>query len=193
VARRIFRDLEGTAAESWGWVPLHDPLASDLTPADLFFQQWLLLGFRFDRRTVPAKLLWLERRRLEEARKVEQGLARLGAAQRREIKDEVHQRLLARALPSPRLFECAWNLERGQLLFTGKARAPREAFVELFAQTFDVRPIPMIPYLAVEHVGLSSGQVEAVRAVEPASFVPPRVAERPAVPRLGIESTGARP
>lgn len=193
VTRRLFRELEGATAETHGWVALHDPLASVISPDDLFFHRWLVLGFRFDRRAVPAKLLWLERRRLEEARKTEQGLRRLGAAARREIKDEVYERLLARALPTPRLFECAWNLDRGHLFFTGKARAPREAFAELFQQTFGVRPVPMIPYLAVEHLGLSPAEVEAVRAVEPATLVA-RPASAPAdIPRLAFAEHGVRP
>lgn len=194
VTRRLFRELDGTvAAESHGWVALHDPLATAVSPADLFFHRWLVLGFRFDRRAVPAKLLWLERRRLEEARKAEQGLARLSAAARREIKEDVYDRLLARALPTPRLFECAWNLERGHLFFTGKARAPREAFVELFAQTFGVRPVPMIPYLAVEHLGLAPAEVEAVRAVEPASLVVQAAPAPAEIPRIAFAEQGVRP
>ena len=70
VARRAFRELDpegGDAAQAAGWVGIHDPLATDFSPADLFFQRWLAVGFRWDRRAVPAKLLWLERRRAEAA------------------------------------------------------------------------------------------------------------------------------
>lgn len=194
VSRRTFRELDAEASDApqaCGWVGVHDPLAVHLSPADLFFQQWLVVGFRFDRRSVPAKLLWLERRRLEEARKAERGIPRLGAAARREIKEEVASRLLARALPAPRLFDCAWNLDTGRVLFTGKARAPREAFVELFRQTFGVQPVPMIPYLAVEHMGLPALQVDAVRAVEPASLVAPEEPAARGVPHLPLEQPGA--
>jgi len=196
VSRRTFRELDAGAAgeaQACGWVGIHDPLAVSLTATDLFFHHWLMVGFRFDRRAVPAKLLWLERRRLEEERKAERGVPRLGAAARREIKDEVQERLLARALPAPRLFDCAWNLETGRVLFTGKARAPREAFVELFRQTFGLQPVPMIPYLAVEHLGLSAMQVDAVRAVEPASLVAPGEPALAAIPRLPLEENGAHP
>ena len=67
-------------------------------------------------------------------------------------------------------------------------RAAREAFTECFRQTFGVTPVPLIPYLAAEHVGLDAHHVEALRAVEPASLVaeaPPRV--RDDVPRLPID------
>ena len=183
VTRRAFReaDVEAGAADSCGWVAAHDPLATDFSAADLFLQQHLVVGFRFDRRMVPAKLLYLERRRAEEVVRAERGLERLGRAVRAEIKEEVRMRLMVRALPVPRVFDCAWNLETGHVLFTGKLRAAREAFMELFWQTFGVRPVPMIPYLAVEYMGLSRGVVDAVRAVAPAELVgedEPRPAER---------------
>ena len=100
---------------------------------------------------------------------------------------------MARALPVPRLFDCICNLETGHVYFTGKVRAAREAFTEYFRLTFGVSPVPLIPYLAAEHVGLDPHHVEAVRAVEPASLVAeeaPRV--RDDVPRLPIEPEEAR-
>src|SRR5690606_13798286 len=117
---------------------------------DLFFQQYLVIGFRFDTRAVPAKLAWMERRRAESARKAEAGVERLGRTTVREIKEDVEANLLARALPNPKLFECAWNLETEVVYFTGKLRSAREAFASLFRDTFGVAPIPMIPYLAAE-------------------------------------------
>ncbi|HLK11500.1 MAG TPA: hypothetical protein VKW76_08965 [Candidatus Binatia bacterium] len=191
VTRRAFRDVDpaaGGAREGCGWVGIHDPLVTVFDPADLFFAHWLVVGFRYDRLAVPAKLLGLERRRAEAARRAERGVERLGAAERKEIREEVEARLIARALPTPRLFDCAWNLETGRVYLSGRQRAVCEAFAELFRQTFGVRPVPLIPYLAAEHVGLVPRAVEAVRAVEPASLVPagaPRPDAR--VPRLPLE------
>lgn len=191
VTHRAFRDDDASSAilkQSCGWVGVHDPLQVELGPADLFFQQYLLVGFRFDRRAVPAKLLFLERRRVEAGRKAERGVDRLGARERREIKDEVEERLMAQALPAPRLFDCAWNLETGRVYFTGKLRAAREAFTDLFRQTFGVGPVPLIPYLAAEHLGLTGRTIELLRAVEPSSLVAPAApAPTPGVPRLPLE------
>ena len=64
-----------------------------------------------------------------------------------------------------------WNLDTGRLYFSGKVRAAREAFAECFRRTFGVTPVPLIPFLAAEHVGLSDGAVQAVRGVEPSSLV----------------------
>lgn len=124
VTRHGFRAETGDEApEHSGWVAIHDPLVTELTPADLFFQHYLAVGFRHDRRTVPAQLLRLERRRLERERARERGLPRLGAAARREIKLEVEARLTAQALPAPRIVDCVWNLERGRLYVSGGSRA----------------------------------------------------------------------
>jgi DNA recombination-dependent growth factor C len=170
VNRRAFRehDEDGLPKqEAFGWVAIHDPLVTELEPSDIFFQQYVVLGFRYDRRVAPAKLVRLETRRAEEARKQSQGLERLNRATRKEIKEEVAARLLLRALPSPSLFECAWDLDRHTVYFTGKSRGPREAFQSLFRETCGVSPIPVIPYLAVERIGLAGSIVDAVRGAEP--------------------------
>jgi DNA recombination-dependent growth factor C len=187
VTRRAFTPLapEDGAARG-GWVAIHDPLVTELGPADLFFQQYLAVGFRFDRRVVPAQLLRLERRRLERERAREQGVARLGARARREIKTEVETRLVSQALPAPRIVDCVWNLEHGRLYLSGGARTLREALLDLFRATFGVHPMPMIPYVAAEHVGLGAGTVTALRAVEPAVLAPGASTDRAGVPSLPI-------
>jgi len=186
VTRRGFRPLEAEdGAQRGGWVAIHDPLLTDLGPADLFFQHYLVVGFRFDRRLVPAQLLRLERRRVEQERAHALGVPRLGAKARREVKIEVEARLVSQALPVPRIVDCVWNLERGRLYLSGGSRPLREAFLDLFRSTFGVHPIPMIPYVTVEHVGLGAGTVSAVRAVEPAA-IGPAGTPRADVPSLPI-------
>ena len=173
VNRRAFRehDEDGLPKqEAFGWTAIHDPLVTEVEPSDIFFQQYVVLGFRYDRRVAPAKLVRLETRRAEEERRLSQGLERLGRAVRKEIKEEVTARLLLRALPSPSLFECAWDLERHTVYFTGKPRGPREAFQTLFRETCGVSPIPVIPYLAVERIGLAASMVNAVRGAHPSRF-----------------------
>jgi hypothetical protein len=168
-------------------ITIHDPLLPAFTPADCFFHHYLVLGFRYDKRLVPPKLLMLERRRLEERAQGDARVSKLGAAERREIKDEIHERLIARALPTPRLFDVVWNVDTGRVYFSGKLRAARDAFTDCFRETFGVVPVPLIRNLAAEHMGLKPSQVDAFRAVEPATFV--GVGEPPAsddVPRLPI-------
>ena len=150
VTRHAFRDGDqevGDARQAWGWIAMHDPLQIEFTPADLFFHQYLVLGFRFDKRLVPPKLLMLERRRLERDRAAARGAERVSAAERREIKDEIAARLVAQALPTPRLFDVVWNLESGRVYFSGKLRAAREAFGDCFRRTFGVTR-SLIPFLA---------------------------------------------
>jgi hypothetical protein len=191
---RAFRALDpdgGDTRQSCGWFAIHDPLVSELNPADVFFQQYLIVGFRLDRRAVPAKLLYLERRRAEEAMRLTLDRARLGRTVRQQIKADVEARLMLRALPVPRLFDVAWNLESGRVYLTGKMRLAREAFIDLFRETFGVAPVPLIPYLAAEHVGLGARVLEAVRGVEPAGLVGEPVPEEHEVPRLPLQQVEA--
>jgi DNA recombination-dependent growth factor C len=194
INRNAFRehDEDGLPrAEAFGWVAVHDPLVVELDASDVFFQQYLLIGFRYDRRVAPAKLVRLERRRAEEARKREQGLERLGRVIRKEIKEEVEARLLQQALPSPSLFDCAWNLDTRTVWFTGKSRAPREAFAALFRETFGVQPVPVIPYLAAERVGLAGPVIDAVRAVERSALATDPDAPRAVRPASAAAGAGA--
>lgn len=175
VEERAFRDHDEDGMpkqEAFGWVAIHDPMVTEFDATDLFFQQYMVVGFRFDRRAVPAKLAWMERRRQEDARRAEQDLERLSRDAKREIKQDVESNLMSRALPNPKLFECAWNLETEAVYFTGKLKSARETFASLFRETFGVAPIPMIPYLAAERVGLPDGIVDSVRNVEPSRLVP---------------------
>ena len=194
VAKRAFRDTEpglDDATAACGWIGAHDPLFVNFTAADLFFQHHLVVGFRHDRRAVPAKLLFLERRRAEAARLAELGYERLPRSIRNEIKEDVQARLMLRALPVPRLFDCVWNLENGRVYLTGKAKVIREAFQDLFRETFGVQPMPMIPFVTAEHVGVAPRIVDTVRSAEPSSLVSEGEAvNSPAsddVPRLPFE------
>lgn len=192
VNRHRFRELNGDGSQqTCGWIGIHDPLAVELTAADLFFQQYLAVGFRFDRRAVPTVLLRLERRRLEEQRRRERGVPRLGAAARREVKTEITERLLARALPTPRLYDCLWNLETGRVYLTGTQRTARDAFAELFRKTFGIEPQPMIPYFAAAAAGLSPLALETLRAVEPSSLMGTPVPGE--VPHLALPSAPPTP
>lgn len=196
VGRRAFREFDPEGSDTSvvaGWVGIHDPLASTFTPADLFFQQYLAVGFRIDRRAVPAKLLALERRRAEEAEKAARGLERLGAAIRKQVRTEVEARLLLRALPTPRVFDCVWNLDAGRVYFSGRSRSAVDAFTVLFRQTFGVGPVPLIPYLTAEHLGLPPAAVDAVRAVAPCRLTDGEAApaSHDDVPHLPLAARGA--
>ena len=167
VTRRAFREESESGLpheEVFGWVDIHDPMETRFDTTDLFFQNYLLLGFRYDRRAIPTKLAWMERRQAERERRERDGLDRLSLSIRREIRDEVQARLLQKALPTPRLFECAWNLETGVIYFTTRTGSVMEAFSTTFRETFGMTPTPMIPYLTAEHVGLESSVLESFRA-----------------------------
>ena len=167
VSRRAFREESDTGLpheEVFGWVDIHDPMETRFDTTDLFFQQYLLLGFRCDRRTIPTKLAWMERRQAERERREKDGLDRLSLSIRREIRDEVDARLLQKALPTPRLFECAWNLDSGVIYFTTRTGPVMEAFSTTFRETFGLTPTPMIPYLTAEHIGLDASVLASFRA-----------------------------
>ena len=173
VERHVFKEgsSEGLPREErFGWVAVHDPMVTTFDETDLFYQDRLLLGFRYDKRSVPAKLAWMERRVAERERREQDGVDRLNLAIRREIRDDVTDRLMQKALPVPRLFECAWDLKTGVLLFTTRTGTVQEAFTTTFRETFDITPTPLIPWFVAERIGLPARTVDSLRKQAPAEI-----------------------
>lgn len=173
VERHVFRATEDAGLpreERFGWVAIHDPMVVSLDETDLFFQDQLLIGFRYDKRSVPAKLAWMERRIAERERREQDGVERLSLSIRREIRDDVTDRLMQKALPVPRLFECAWNLKTGVLLFTTRTGTVQEAFTTTFRETFGITPTPLIPWFVAERIGLPARTVDSFRKQAPAEI-----------------------
>ena len=106
------------------------------TEQDLFAGSYLLLSFRMDRRSVPARLL--KHRSVREADRLmrERGVERLSRREKREIRDRVHASLLKQTLPGIRVFDVVWHLDGGRVLFTGSGQHVCNLFTELFERSF---------------------------------------------------------
>lgn len=148
--QNAFVSIDNSSEESAiGWVTLDDPLEAEFAdPRDFHRPPYLCFTLRQDRRRVPAALL---RRRLKQAEgeflAAHPGMQRVPKQKREELRDSVQAALLARTLPTPSMFDIAWNTERGLLLFTGTSTRAIEAFEGLFRQTFpELRLVARHPF-----------------------------------------------
>ena len=128
---------------------------------DIFFQQYVVLGFRYDRRVAPASLLRLETQRAEKG-----AASPLGprAPRPRGEKERSGGRgaPAARAAEPRRSSECAC-LDRHTVLH-GQVARPARGLPDAVPR--DLRRVadPGDPYLAVERtIGLAASMVDAVR------------------------------
>ena len=161
VTRHAFRESDpemGDPRQAWGWIAIHDPLLTTFTPADLFFHHYLVLGFRYDKRLVPPKLLMLERRRLEREREAARGV-RVRSARPSAARSRTRSRRAWSRGPCRRRDSSTWcGTSRPDASTSAASSAPHaRRSPTASARTFGVTPVPLIPYLAAEHVGLSDG------------------------------------
>ena len=133
-ARRFAPSSDGQTV-SFGWVPMTDPLASQITTEDVFVAELVCLGFRQDERVLRAADVRDELKvRIREVQM--QTGRRLGRQERAALKETVVTELRVRAPIRRRVAELVWAPRTGEARLFGASKAMTEAVVELFERTF---------------------------------------------------------
>ena len=168
IQAHAFQDIdEGLDEYSAGWTAVDDMLATDFSRIPYVVGDYLVLGLRVDERKVPAAVL--RKYCLKEERRIlaERGLPRLGRQARAEIRDRVHAELARKAPPVPSCYELAWSLARNVVYFFSTSKKGMAVCEELFYETFGVRLVLEIPYLAAERFLDDEGR-RRLAALQPA-------------------------
>ncbi|MEO6596315.1 MAG: recombination-associated protein RdgC [Planctomycetota bacterium] len=133
LANRRFRTIENAASEevSVGWVTPADPTGDSFALEDLDGGVGTWLRFRIDKKKLPMKWLQIHRDAAEKARG-----KKLSARERRELKDDLTEKLLPRVLPTINLVDALLFYERKTLLLFATSKSACEAFGKLFFETF---------------------------------------------------------
>ena len=135
LAQRRFRTIENAASEevSVGWVTPADPTGDSFSIEDLEGGVGTWLRVRIDKKTLPKKWLMIHRDAAEKARG-----KNLSAKERRELKDDLTEKLLPRVLPTVNLVDALLFFDRKLVLLFATSKSVREAFGKLFFETFSV-------------------------------------------------------
>lgn len=145
-----FQPIDESAEElSSGWVQLDDPKANTFSdPSTCWRDGYLVFSLRRDQRKIPTALLKEQVDKACEAFLAEHpNLHRVSKEKRNEIKDAVRLKLLAKALPDPKVYDVVWNTETGILTFSTVSPKVVEILEDHFKRTFDgLRLAPIIPY-----------------------------------------------
>ncbi len=174
VKLRKFQPLtpEDEATDSVGWCVMERPFDLDFEVDKIFYDRFVLLGFRIDKWRIPGPLL-----RAQVADEEQRMLSRAGSrekltrAEREEIKLRVITRLRRKIPPASRAFDVCWDLDMGRvLLFTHSAKVIAE-FAALFEKTFGMEPVQDSPYAAAKRAELPKALASRLEKVEPTSFV----------------------
>jgi hypothetical protein len=150
VTLRRFQPLRADedVEERYGWCALGEPGDLDLTTGKVFQNEYLTLGFRWDRFKFPAALV---NGQLAEA--MQRALARtdkesLSRNQKAELKQQVLAKLKQKYLPSMRMVDMVWHFDRREVFFWSHSSALRERLLACFELTFGLELVLNNPYTA---------------------------------------------
>lgn len=188
LAARRFRSIENAASEevSVGWVTPADPTGDSFAPEDLEAGSATWLRLRIDKKVLPVRWLAIHRQAAEKA-----AGRRLSARERRELKDDLSDKLLPRVLPTIHLIDALLFADRRtvQLLATGAG--VREAFAKLFFETFALPLERADPLTLGRHCGIDADAQARLERAEPVRWPSARPHRGDAAP--GGRSFAARP
>jgi recombination associated protein RdgC len=144
-----------------GWCALDDLLTLDFTPDHLFRGEYVCLGMRIDRWSLPGALLKARIARAEDAHRQHVGRLRLSRHERDQIRTQEILSLKKLLIPTAASIDVVWSLPRREVRLWTQSPTRVEAFQQLFESTFQLRPWQHNAWLAATTAGLSPEEVAA--------------------------------
>jgi hypothetical protein len=163
-------DPQEDVSERSGRCRLGEPFATDLDHGDVFFNEYVNLGFRTDRWAIPGPMLRAKLREAETAYLARKGRDRLSRRERTELKDLVSKRLRREIAPSTRVADLSWASGDGLVRFFSASPRTGALMQELFLKTFGLRLVPEAPYTLAARLGLTRAQDKAWEGLEALSL-----------------------
>jgi recombination associated protein RdgC len=158
-------------AERSGWCAIGEPFDLELSYDGVFYNNFINLGFRTDRWSIPGPLLRTRVREAESAYLVKRGRERLSRSEKAEIKELVARKLRKQFVPTTRATDLSWSLEDGIVRFFSQSARPTANMLELFEKTFGVKLVPEAPYTLAARLGLSKAEDQAWTKLEPTQLM----------------------
>lgn len=159
---------EGSAA---GWVGPEHLFDGAFTREKVFRGQYALFALRIDTRKIPGPLLQAHLA-MEVAAVLEaEGLERLGASRKREIKDVLRRRLLEELPPSQRAYGVFWNLKKRRIYIQSTSKTVNEAFRTLFERAFELELQPLPPGIVATEYAREQKILPTLTEVRPLQLV----------------------
>ena len=145
LAKQRFRTIENAASEetSVGWVTAPDPTGASFALQDMDGGPASWMRMRIDTKKMPAKWLQIHRISAEKA-----AGRKLSARERRELRDDLVDKLLPRVLPAVNFVDALLFHDRKILLLLSTSTSASEQFHKLFFESFKVpldrcNPLPL--------------------------------------------------
>ncbi|MEY4673886.1 MAG: hypothetical protein RL148_1670 [Planctomycetota bacterium] len=162
--QRRFRTIEDAASEesSSGWVTQADPTGDTFSAEDMDAGAATWLRFRTDKKVLPKKWLAIHRDAAAKAKG-----RPLSGRERRELKDDLADKLLPRVLPNVNLVDALVVREKKQVLLFATGKSVRETFAKLFFESFALVLEPSDPLQLALRAGLSPEMTAELERLQP--------------------------
>jgi hypothetical protein len=189
LAMHRFRGIERAADEdeSLGWVSPADPTGERFTLEEIDLEGKIWLQIRLDRKRLPAIWFKIHRGEAERSRG-----RRLSAAERKELKQELMQRLLPGQLPSVQLVDVLYAPKQRKVFVFSTATRIRDAVVNLFHRTFGCSLEPASPGTWARALELDRSELEYLQRVAPVRWPRPDAEDLP-TPRRASRADAPAP
>lgn len=153
--------------ERSGWCRIGDAFELELGYEDVFYNEFLNLGFRTDRWVIPGPMLRAKMREAEAAYLAKKGRERMSRNEKAELKEVVSRRLRKQLSPAVRAFDLSWSLQDGIVRFFSQSPRAGATMTELFTKTFGLKLVPEAPYTLAARLGLTKAQERHWQELEP--------------------------
>ncbi len=146
-----FEDIDDNYEEySIGWVSVHNMFDSQFENASWIAGDYITLGLRVDERKISSAILKKCILKEEERVRRDKQVPRLSRSARMEIKERVRTELVRKSIPIPAVYELAWNLSEGVVIFFSTGKKAQALLEDHFRETFGLLLRQQIPYTTAE-------------------------------------------
>jgi recombination associated protein RdgC len=146
--------------ERVGWVQIHNLLDTSFLDLNMWlYNQYAVFAMRIDKKVLPAKLFKARLEKKVQAWCQQNNRERAPHAVKTELKEALEAEMLGQTLPRVQLYECAWNVTEGWVIFHNQSELPNDKFRKLFHRTFG---LVLIPHDPIDFVGDKPDLAEAL-------------------------------
>lgn len=168
IALRAFRPLkpEEEAEERFGWCGLGQP--ADLSPSlgSIFRDSYITLALRMDKYRFPSEVVNAKLQEATRDKLKRDGSEKLSKPESAELKAQVLLDLRKQFLPTLKIVDMVWSLERAEVQFWSNSSSVGDTLVSLFELTFGLELVPNSPYMAAREVVTDKTRLSRLDLVE---------------------------
>lgn len=157
--------------ETLGWVNIERPLQTDFHLDNVVFNDFINLGFRKDRWSIPSDLLKAHLEEAEAEYMAQNDKKHLSRFERDDLKKRVKKRLKERSIPKMKVIDMSWEIAQKRVRFWSQSTAVCELFQEFFEETFELKLLPANPYIHGLQFDLDEDELQSLATVEPSNFM----------------------